>query len=131
MIDLALYSMISACRGLPYPEKIGPDSHRFATGEPRCTIALMSPIGVGAAWVFRVLHVSAGRSATGAHASAARSQGMDDSGRCTSNVVALTQSADGVLWIGTQSGLYRFRWSTAEFRAPADDSSTMMSRLLT
>src|SRR3989442_305931 len=86
-------------------KEIGPP---LATGEPRCSIAGMSTIGMRAACAFAcfasVLHAQR----PGPTLTQLDHKAWTIRDGAPPNVLALAQSADGVLWIGTQSGLYRF-----------------------
>src|SRR5207244_8567216 len=80
----------------------------LATGERRCSIAGMSTIAMRAACAFAcfasVLHAQR----PGPTLKQLDHKAWTIRDGAPPNVVALAQSADGVLWIGTQSGLYRF-----------------------
>src|SRR2546427_6745922 len=95
----------------------------LATGEPRCRIAGMSTIGMRAVCAFAcfasVLHAQ--RPGPTLKQLDHKAWMIQDG--APPNVVALAQAADGVLWIGTQSGLYRFDGVRfEEFEPPAGQS---------
>src|SRR5258705_11741488 len=83
----------------------------------------MSPIRVGAAWVFVFCASALDAQHPGPTLAQLDHKAWTIRDGAPPNVVALTQSADGVLWIGTQSGLYRFGGVRfEEFEPPAGQS---------
>jgi len=83
----------------------------------------MSPIRVGAAWVFAFCTSALDAQQPGPTLAQLDHKAWTIRDGAPPNVVALTQSADGVLWIGTQSGLYRFDGVRfEEFEPPAGQS---------
>src|SRR5690349_1065896 len=96
------------CEDCHTQKEIGPRQRRFAMGEPRCTIALMSPISVRGAWVFAFCASALGAQQQGPSLAQLDHKAWTIRDGAPPNVTALAQSADGVLWVGTLSGLYRF-----------------------
>src|SRR2546426_1973696 len=86
-------------------KEIGPP---LATGEPRCSIAGMSTIGMRAACAFACFASVLDAQRPGPTLTQLDHKAWTIRDGAPPNVLALAQSADGVLWIGTQSGLYRF-----------------------
>ncbi len=83
----------------------------------------MSPIRVGAAWVFAFCASALHAQQPGPTLAQLDHKAWTIRDGAPPNVVALAQSADGVLWIGTQSGLYRFDGVRfEEFEPPAGQS---------
>src|SRR5258708_34528649 len=83
----------------------------------------MSPIRVGAGWVFAFCTSAPDAQQPGPTLAQLDHKAWTIRDGAPPNVVALTQSADGVLWIGTQSGLYRFDGVRfEEFEPPAGQS---------
>src|SRR2546428_13765529 len=68
----------------------------------------MSPIGVGAACVFAFCASALDAQQPGPTLAQLDHKVWTIRDGAPPNVVALAQSADGVLWIGSQAGLYRF-----------------------
>src|SRR3989442_10555448 len=90
----------------------------------------MSPIGVGAAWVFAFCASALDAQQPGPTLAQLDHKAWTIRAGAPPNVVALAQSADGVLWIGTQSGFYRFDGvGFEEFEPPAGRS--LPSRFIT
>src|SRR2546428_13990469 len=83
----------------------------------------MSPIGVGAACVFAFCASALDAQQPGPTLAQLDHKAWMIQDGAPPNVVALAQAADGVLWIGTQSGLYRFDGVRfEEFQPPAGPS---------
>ncbi|HYS68683.1 MAG TPA: hypothetical protein VEM14_00460, partial [Gemmatimonadaceae bacterium] len=83
----------------------------------------MSPIRVGAAWVFAFCASALHAQQPGPTLAQLDHKAWTIRDGAPPNVVALAQSADGVLWIGTQSGFYRFDGVRfEEFEPPAGQS---------
>src|SRR3989442_2218461 len=101
-------------------KEIGPP---LATGEPRCSIAGMSTIGMRAGWGFACFGSVLDGEGPGRTLTQLDHKAWTIRAGAPPNVVALAQSADGVLWIGTQSGLYRLDGVRfEEFEPPAGQS---------